>query len=649
MDTRVANSKPRKSSKAARAPAPGLPIAIDITVPLNRLVLSPRNVRKSGADAGIPELAARILARGLLQRLAVTDAGDGAYAVEAGGRRLAALTLLAGQGKLAPDAPVICTLHPLEASTAVSLAENSHLPMHPADEFQAYADLAEAHGAGAVALQFGVSELTVRRRLKLGRVAPRFIGMYRQGQIEADELQALALVDDHELQCRVYDGLSTWDRDARAIRAALQQNSVRADSALAKFVGLEAYEAAGGVVIRDLFAEPDALSGMQLQDLDLLHRLADAKLRAAGAEVEAEGWKWVEYSLTDRARDRSFGREEQAQRELTEAERQAMLTLQGELRTAQDVLDALLEADADDESADTAYFEADQRIGAIEAQLRAAELACASWTDTQKTRAGAMVFLSGGRVEIERGLVRPEDKKSVAVAIERSGERIPQSVQTGARPAISEKLMRNLTAHRTGAMQAAMVQNPFVALVCLVYTLARPRFTDRPCMGGSALQITAQGASYRELCEQGSEFATSQAAEVMADAAHLWGDRLPGDHEALFKWLLVQDVEGLMELLAYCTACSLDAVEGRERTDHNDSDSMARALGLDMADWWEATAPKYFHHVSKAKAAEAVREGTSRDVLKDLSALKRVEAAEFAAKQVEGRRWLPRPLRASSE
>ena len=68
-------------------------------LPLAQLRISPRNARKTGGQS-VADLAASIAAEGLLQNLVVTDAGNGQFDVEAGGRRLRALQLLQSEGRL---------------------------------------------------------------------------------------------------------------------------------------------------------------------------------------------------------------------------------------------------------------------------------------------------------------------------------------------------------------------------------------------------------------------------------------------------------------------------------------------------------------------------------------------------------------------
>ncbi|WP_438800720.1 hypothetical protein, partial [Acinetobacter baumannii] len=70
--------------------------------------------------------------------------------------------------------------------------------------------------------------------------------------------------------------------------------TVRASDKRAVFVGVEAYELAGGIVMRDLFQSDD---GGWLQDAALLDRLVGEKLKATAETIAAEGWKWIEVAV----------------------------------------------------------------------------------------------------------------------------------------------------------------------------------------------------------------------------------------------------------------------------------------------------------------------------------------------------------------
>jgi hypothetical protein len=104
-------------------------------IPLDRLVLSPNNVRKTPASADEEaELKASIRAAGLKQNLVVhrvPDADD-MYAVTAGGRRFKALKELAAEGFLPADLNVPCLIEKPEAALETSLMENSARSPMPA-------------------------------------------------------------------------------------------------------------------------------------------------------------------------------------------------------------------------------------------------------------------------------------------------------------------------------------------------------------------------------------------------------------------------------------------------------------------------------------------------------------------------------------
>jgi ParB family transcriptional regulator, chromosome partitioning protein len=109
-------------------------------IPLNKLVPSPANVRKTGALISTEELAASIAAHGLLQNLQVRPGDDGKYEVVAGERRLAALKRLAKAKTIAKTEEIAChVLAADEDASEISLAENViRLPMHPADQYEAF-------------------------------------------------------------------------------------------------------------------------------------------------------------------------------------------------------------------------------------------------------------------------------------------------------------------------------------------------------------------------------------------------------------------------------------------------------------------------------------------------------------------------------
>ncbi len=232
-----------------------------ISVPLSQLRASKRNVRKTkSAGQSIDALAASFARVGLLQNLTVTLARNGEhYEVVAGGRRLAALKLLAKTRRIPKDWAVPCLLVADASARTVSLTENvQREAMHPADQFEAFVALAaEGRPIEDIAADFSVTPLVVQRRLKLANVSPRLLADYRADAVNLEQLMALAITDDHTAQDAAYYDAPQWQRSPHALRERLTEREIDAGHALVRFVGLDAYEAAGGGICRDLFAQDD--------------------------------------------------------------------------------------------------------------------------------------------------------------------------------------------------------------------------------------------------------------------------------------------------------------------------------------------------------------------------------------------------------
>lgn len=245
-----------------------------IRIPIKKLVISPLNVRKK-QGTGIEELAALIASQGLIHNLVVTaqrkkGRKSGKYEVIAGGRRLTALNLLVADGRLSKDHEVDCRVVEHKEALEISLSENSGREhMHPADLVMAYRNLIDAGFAmDEIAPRFGVSPLTIRRYLKLTRVSPRIFALYAEDRMSFEQITALALTDDHELQERLWHNTPEYQRNGATFRRLITETEINIrTSPLARFVGVEEYEAAGGVIRRDLFGEED---DGYMQDAELL-------------------------------------------------------------------------------------------------------------------------------------------------------------------------------------------------------------------------------------------------------------------------------------------------------------------------------------------------------------------------------------------
>lgn len=634
-----------------------------LSVPLSSLVPSPRNVRRHTVGQ-VEELAALIDAQGLLHNLTVTEhlAGRGKarklrFAVAAGERRRRALLLLQQQGRLPKAHEVLCELVSPERALEVSLAENSgREPMHPADEFEAFKALIdEGKGIEDVAARFGVSVLTVQRRLKLSAVSPKLLALYRQDGINLDQLTALTLSDDREAQERAWFDAQPWDRTPAALRRVLTAGEIEAaGSALVRFVGIEAYEAAGGIVRRDLFGEAQSRF---LSDAALVQRLASDKLEALAEAVRAEGWAWVEARLdVDSHALRQFTPCEHGMRKPTKEEKQEL----AELAERSDELARQTQAleDAPEWSADEAEC-IDLEEQCIAARRKALQEGMKAWAPEAKARAGVIVTVGReGDAEVIRGLLREADRKAWVASQktrhrkdagsrdEFSGE-LTETTETG-RPveqrvaACSDSLMRRLAAHRTAALQLMLSRRSDVALAALVHVFVQRVFGDEYRRAGSALQVTPQ-LSAHALQSVADDLKESAAWQALEAARLAWKERLPEQSSTWFGWLSALPQSELLDLLALCAASTVNALPGAGAA--ADANALAEAVGLDMADWWEPTAPAYLSLVPKAQIIQAMKEAGPELVDDGIGAMKKDVLVATAASRLAGKRWLPAPLR----
>ncbi|MBM2715702.1 ParB/RepB/Spo0J family partition protein [Mesorhizobium caraganae] len=332
----------------------------EITIPLGKPVPSKANVRRVNSEAGRAELAASIEAHGLIHNLVTRKAPKGAkFEVVAGGRRLGALRLLLEEGRtvqgvaVTTDFPVRAIVREEGSDTEISLAENDQREaMHPVDEVVAYRDLVEqGMAAEDIAARFGKSIVTVRQRLKLANLSPRILDVMRAGELTLEQAKALAVSDDHTAQEAAWFEQDGWSRNPANIRSFLTSAHVCGTDRLARFVGIEAYEGAGGAVLRDLFAEDGQTF---LTDRPLLVKLASERLEAVADGLRMQGWKWVEDNTF--IHSGGFGRIHAVRRDPTEAEQEQLSALGLEYDKLAEAVDA--------------YAEGDPQIGADEASCR---------------------------------------------------------------------------------------------------------------------------------------------------------------------------------------------------------------------------------------------------------------------------------------
>lgn len=614
-------------------------------------------------QTGIEELGALILAKGLLQNLIGYQQkkgkkNTGIIEIAGGGRRYDAIAWLIATGKIDPDTLEIevriCTV---AEAVAMSLAENSgREALPPADQFRAFQALAdEGKSAEEIGTAFGVDEITIKRRLKLANVAPRLFALYEEDTATLDQLMALALTEDHATQEQVWDSLPTYNRTHHQIRNLITAQEVDTkNSKIARFVGLDEYEAAGGEVRRDLFSNNN--DGF-MKDAVLLESIAVEKLQRMTLDLAQAGFAWVDY-CTSISWDElnKFSRVKMVEVPFSEEDQAKYDTMQARESAIDSELDDLTDSlDEDDEAEGNAEIEA--KIDALntenetlQAAIRALEAAYPETPDPAYVKmAGAIVTIEhDATIRIHKGLVRPEDKKQLqtteAISRAESGEVPDEPAKT--KSVHSEKLTRQLTAHRTAALQVMVAERADVGLVILAHKLALGAFGfgKHYCSTPSSAQITIQ---HTYLERESENVASCLALSKFAEKHQAWSDLMPTEPDSLFSWLLEQEQQVILDLLAFCTAYSLNTVQMREDSKDVAAEQIAKAVQLDMADWWQPTRESYFSQVSKQHIIDVVAAQISPEVAKPMGDMKKIPLTETAEQKMRDTRWLPPILKAA--
>ena len=580
-------------------------------IAVSRLEKSALNARRTVRADGMGELKASILAHGLMQNLVVTEAGDGMFHVIAGGRRLEAIRALQSEGKLPEDFAVPCQIVTEAYALEMSLAENTvRLAMHPADQFEAFARLIdEGLTAAEVATRFGIEESLVHKRMKLARVAPALLQEYRNDGMTLDCLMAYTITDDHRRQLKVFKSLREWQKnDHTLIRDALTEKMIDASSKLARFVGLEAYTAAGGASRTDLFSQE-----VYLEKPALLHRLAEKKLDGIRKELEAEGWGWIEINP-----ERDFTLINRCTRI-----RPQLIGAPSELLDLKTQLDAELEGieqaleDAESDALIDQQQEIQQRIDEVEERLAA----FVGFDAEHKPLAGCFVSIGqDGTPFIDKGMVKPEHRKQLArlLATDEGNGETPKAKPKGALP---ETLRRDLAAERLQVAQVEIARHPAIALDLLAFQAASSIFGVLSNGDGADVHFRRP-----RLNPSGEGKATVASDALAAIAKSLPADWLkPKTGAARFEAFRLLPDAAKLDLLAFCVAMTLKPKLGPAAGDEVTAYDAALSLTAgSVAGYWRPAKDNFLGRISRdallAIGRDVLGEGWSQSRWKDKKA-----------------------------
>lgn len=616
-------------------------------VQLSQLQLSPLNARKTGV-VDVEGLAASIEAHGLMQNLSVTPSANDPdrFDVIAGGRRLAALQRLQQEGRLDPHYLVPIRLIADDAALEASTAENTmREAMHPADQFDAFKGMVEAKKSiGDIAAHFGVPEIFVKQRLKLAKVAPKLVQVYREEGMSLEQLQTLALTDDQKLQEKVWFGAkSNYDRGAGRLRQQLTESKVASTNHVARFVGLPAYEAAGGLVLRDLFSTRDEAF---LTDRQLLDTLAMDKLEAAAQRERDEGWSWVVARISadyDQLAEYPHSGAEPKFAKPGAEENSRIKDINARLKEIEVLIDADDEAEGDDQLEWEDREALTDESEALEQERRNLSGGKEIWPDAIKAVAGVVVFLDNGGLRVARGRLQPGQKADKAGAVtgkptEASGTK-PAAPK---KPELSQDMVLRLEMHRAAAIRMHVASEPRKAFTLLLTNLALDLLhAGRGASLGLSLNPRNNHAAADGLIK--SKFADlgkAPARKALDLIVGNWKNAgMPTKAVELFTWVDQLPDDKRLELLAVATALTLDTNSGDR------GKALAEVFNVNMQTWWEATPASYLELVPKVLLAEAVADVTGKPAGESVLAMKKDGAMAEAAKRLAGTGWLPKPLR----
>jgi ParB family chromosome partitioning protein len=648
-------------------------------IPFDQLVLSQSNVRRIKAGVSIPELAEDIARRTLLQSLNVRPVLDeagvetGMFEVPAGGRRYRALELLVKQKRLARTALVPCIVK--SASSDISAEEDSYAEnavreqLHPLDQFRAMQAMVDKGSAVEdIAAYFGVTPAVVRQRLKLASVSPGLCEIYADDGMSLEQLMAFTVSDDHARQAQVWEMLAhSYNKSAAYIRQRLTENNVRVADKRVRFVTIDAYVAAGGGVMRDLFEDDD---GGWLTDPALLDTLVAAKLRDAGEAITAEGWKWVATAV-----DMPWA-VTNGHREISGIEVPMSDEAQVRLAALQSEIDGIEAQWAEERDVPQDVYD---RLDALNAEIGKLSDRPLEFDPTDVALAGVFVSIErDGSLCVERGYVRPEDEPAaepVPDGIEHEtgaaeggvGSTHPVGTDSngasatddddeadeGLKP-LPDRLVADLTAWRTLALQDALAQSPTTAFAAVLHALVLQTcyFASRE----SCLQIAIHDVSF---ANPPSGLRDSAPARSLAERARYWEERLPESDADLWEALLALNGDDQAALFAHCASLAVNAQceivpkydNGRvskhsieRRLAH--SHVLAHAVGLDLvAAGWRPTVDGYFRSVTKPRILADVTEARGEQFAGMIDHLKKGDMAREAERLLEDAQWLPEPLR----
>ena len=603
-------------------------------IPFSLLVEAPENCRTHRAKSienesvdeqttyvakgDVDSLAQSLLEEGQLINLIVYPLhieGKEHYAVVDGETRRQAMGLLIEQGKVDPTTSMLCSIQSKQDAVRLSwIANAKRRKLSLCDKFLGYKRLCQSGlSVSEIASTEDVPESEVKKILRLSELHPAIFEQLRDGKIDLSVACKYASTTCKERQFSVFTQLKADGNEGNSyhVRQLLSQQHIKGQSAVARFVGEQAYSAAGGLIERDLFSTDDT---SQWMNPEIAYNLAKQKLDHKAKEFESS-WSWVVAHLEHDQPDlddvkRFLPTFDQS--EVPIAVLEPFTALEAEIRSLESQMSELeLRLDEQDEDIwdSDDYQQMDDRLDELNDRHsdmhQTLHNQYGKYTDIEKQFSGVVVTYSRlGELEVRCGVLLNKDLAAYRKATESDTEsgsdsesqsHNHHSVQGDLdKPKTNSSLDRDLSVAKRSILRAHLTRsaNVSVARDLMEYSICRRAL--EPYYAAITFLSTSM-SSVNDPCPEGSESYILSHTEIETIKQSLpmeWMSNDPTEQECLEAFIALPSKKR-DALVAYSVASSL--VLGSEyHMTTTLPDSLISRMDVNAASMWRPDRAGYF-------------------------------------------------------
>lgn len=594
-----------------------------ILINYQRLRLWSGNMRKSATSKQADDqLYAAIKEAGRVLSPLLVFVEDGLYQVAGGGRRWRQVGRLIADGFFSENVMVPCTIIDKAKAVVFTLYENTYLPPHPADLYDAYQQMIiEGLSQKEICKAFGQKPKEVEKILRLSVVHPEIMTNFRNGKFDLDVMMAFTIADNQEKQLACWQSMNKKNIHASAVRQFLTKSSYDNSDAIVKCVGFDVYKKAGGSFTEDIFSKI-----IYLHDMPLVETLFSERIALLSEELKADGWLWVEQ------RENFYGYAGSQYSKISADYVNVPDSLQSEIDALRSKIDELEDSDDCDEHEE----EIDDLNEKLDA-LHGSKNEYLAFTADDKALAGVFLCLEdSGTISVHRGYVKKEHQKQLDQNSGDEGSIKNQPSESGE----SAKLKMDLDKYYTQAVRASLVDKPELCFDLLIFETALGFFADSWSRFVKA-SFSGTGLDAVDLdC-------TAAAAKIKAahERLNLAWVEVEDDAECFNEFLKLSHAEK-MAIMAYCVAVNVDADIQRPEAHQVYAEN---ETGFSLLDYWKPTETNYFNRLNKSSLTNIGKTALGDEWAEAAAKRKRGDISKELANSDKLVGWLPSSLIRSPE